>query len=353
MSVSRGRIVLIGCLAALGVVVVVVLVGWFLLARWIHQPSPPLDGTRLADDATAAYLDVHLRREDAGARALVRHLILATRDTSQLPDDVPGWLRGVLGRIGSRPPTDEEIDRLLPMRLVGTITGGTAGDVARPLLAVNAEGAGRVFQFIDTMLKLASRRDPDLRRIDHRGTSIYRMPLEEREAWIAVAGTDLLVSQDEATVRHALDRLQSGAGAAPDWLRGGLEAMPPDAVLRILTAEGGPASLGSLISEEAAEWRAVLQPALDSAGALSLWARLPDAETLTGEVRLRDRAARPDDSSFEVTLPLAGGPLQVRIQPQASRGTWEIEVRGIGTGVGSLLRRLRQAMPEGAALTGR
>ena len=48
-----------------------------------------------------------------------------------------------------------------------------------------------------------------------------------------------------------------------------------------------------------------------------------------------------------MTLPLAGGPLQVGLRPRPAQGVWEIEVRGVGTGVGSLLRRLRKAMPEG------
>jgi len=353
MSVSRGRIVLIGCLAALGAAVVVVLVGWFLLSTWIHQPAPPLDGTRLADDSTAAYLEVSLRPEDAAARDLARELLKATRDTSDLPGEVPHWLRGVLARAGARPPTDKEINRLLPLRLVGTISSAPGNGFAPPLLAINAEGAGRAFRFMDTMLSLAARRDTDLLRIDHQGTSIYRMPLESHQVWIAVAGTDLIASQEEAAVRHGLDRLRPGAGEGPAWIRDALSAMPPDAVLRVLTAEGRTSSLGGLISEGAAEWRAMLAPALDSTGPLSLWARLQDAETIRGEVRLRDRAARPDDSSFELTLPLAGGPLQISLRPRPAEGVWEIEVRGVGTGLGSALRRLRKAMPQGVVLTGR
>ena len=232
MSVSRGRIVLIGCLAALGVVVVVVLVGWFFLARWIHQPSPPLDGTRLADDATAAYLDVHLRRDDPGARALVRHLVLATRDTSQLPDDVPGWLRGVLGRIGSRPPTDEEIDRLLPMRLVGTIAGGTAGDVARPLLAVNAEGAGRVFQFIDTMLSLASRAKTRICGASTTGaprfTACRSTSARPGSRWRAPISSPAGMKPRCGTVWTACS---PAPARRPSWLQASLAAMPADAVL--------------------------------------------------------------------------------------------------------------------------
>ena len=69
---TRGKKILTGCLVAIAIMVLAVILTVVFFVSWIKTPGPDLEGRRLLHERTDLYAEFRLRRDDQAVRDLLR-----------------------------------------------------------------------------------------------------------------------------------------------------------------------------------------------------------------------------------------------------------------------------------------
>ncbi len=356
-AAPRYRGLLVGCLGAIAIVVVLVVAGALLFRAWIHTPGLLLQGSRLVDGSTALYAEVQLRKEDQRTRDLFRAVIEAQqrqqREQLNRPE-VPGPVRTILGFIPQRTPGERDIDKVLPVTLVMTRQEGTAGTDEPFLFAVSMPNAGNALRLVDKgMSFMVGRAKAKARHEQHGGEEMFYMPGKPAGMWASIVGTDVLFSRNEGQLASAIDRLgRAGSGAADRSASEIFAARPADAILFMTSKAGHSGALADALETVLPAFGGAVRRLANDAGAVTLWGRLASADTVEGEMRIREKpGSAPATDLTELaatfTVPLAAGDVTVGLAPTAKepgeRAAFRFKLDGIGVAVRSGLIELDRA----------
>jgi len=331
---SRGKKVLLWILAA---VVAVLALGLPVLFTYVRMSEELLDGASLLDEDTEVYLEVTLRREDPGARELLRRL-LESRSAAHAAAFRFAFFKFTsrnLSSVTGGPVSDKDLDRLLPVMLV--LSRGATEPA--PVLAISYPIAARSLRLFGSMMLLAVLPVEEVERLRHEGQEYFRISTEP-DRWLALTKSTVLVSQDESALQVRLDRLAGARSAAAPQYRELLQSMPPDAVLRAVARQGR--SLTSLLSAEFPGVAAGLRREVAQPHPVTLWLRFQPGGDLSGELGI-DCGTRAEPSTPGDGWTLSDRGLKLRLVPLDDPGhcarAWSLQVSGVP-------RLLARALPD-------
>lgn len=324
MARSRGRKLVLWVLVVMAAVLAV---GLPVLFTYVRMPGELLDGASLLDDDVEVYLEVTLRREDPGARELLRRLLDSRSPAHAAAFRFAFWklTSRNLSSVTTGQVSEKDLDRLLPVTMV--LSRGA--DEPAPVLAISYPVAARSLRLFGSMLLLAILPVEEVERLQHQGQDYFRIGIEPPR-WLALTRSTVLVSQDEGALQVRLDRLDEARTASASRYRALLESMPSDAAVRVLAREGR--SLTSLLS---AQWPGVaagLGRALSQPRPVTLWLRIQPGGDLLGELGIDcGDQAEPASPGDQWTVTDRG--LQLRLVPLDDPGrcarAWSLEVSGV------------------------
>lgn len=323
MARSRGkRAVLWG----LVVVLAVLAVGLPVLFTYVRQPGELLDGTVLVAEDTDVYLEVTLRREDAGARALVRRL-LASRSITHA-----AAIRFAFFKLTSRnlksvtggEVSEKDLDRLLPVTLV--LSRG--GDEPAPVLAISYPIAANSLRLFGSMWLMAILPVKNVDRLQHHGQDYYRIDTTPSQ-WLALPESTVLLSRHEGALQTRLDRLGGAPADSAPGYRALLDSMPPDAAVRVLGREGK--SLTSLLRDPLPGVAIGLGRELSQPRPVTLWLRIEPGGDLAGELGV-DCGEGAEDSTPGDGWTVSDRGVKLRLVPLQDPGVcgraWSVHASG-------------------------
>jgi hypothetical protein len=261
------------------IVVAVLAVGVPVLFTYVRMPGELLDGALLLDDEADVYLEVTLRREDPGARELLRGL-LESRSRAHA-----AAFRFAFFKLTSRnlksvtggQVSEKDLDRLLPVTLV--LSRG--GEETAPVLAISYPVAANSLRLFGSVALLAVLPAREVDRLQHQGQDYFRIDTEPSH-WLALPGSTVLVSRHEGALQTRLDRLRDAPAAPAAAFRDLVQSMPADAAVRLLARDG--AALTSLVRAQLPAVAAGLRRELSQPRPVTLWLRIEPGGDLSGEL---------------------------------------------------------------------
>lgn len=311
----------------LAAVLLVLALGLPVLFTYVRTPGELLDGSLLLDEDVDVYLEITLRREDPGARELLRGL-LGRRSRAHA-----AAFRFAFFKLTSRnlksvtggQVSEKDLDRLLPVTLVLSRGGGEPA----PVLAISYPIAANSLRLFGSMVLLAVLPVEEVDRLQHRGKDYFRIDTQPSN-WLALTESTVLLSRDEGALQARLDRLGETRTASAPHYRALLESMPPDAALRVVAREGR--SLTSLLRTQLPGVAAGLGREVSQPRPVALWLRIRPGGDLSGELGIacgdHDEPSTPGD---EWTVSDRG--LKLRLVPLQDPGrcarAWTLEVSGV------------------------
>ncbi len=322
MARSRGKKLVLWVLV---VVAVVLAVGVPVLFTYVRLPGELLDGALLLDDDTDVYLEVTLRREDPGARELLRRLLDSRSPAHAAAFRFAFWklTSRNLSSVTKGQVSEKDLDRLLPVTMV--LSRGA--EEPAPVLAISYPVAARSLHLFGSVILLVIL--PEVERLQHQGQDYFRIGIEPSQ-WLALTRSTVLVSKNEGALQVRLDRLGEARTASAPHYRALLESMPSDAAVRILAREGR--SLTSLLSSELPGVAAGLERAVSQPRPVTLWLRIQPGGDLFGELGIDcGDQAEPASPGDEWTVTDRG--LKLRLIPLDDPGrcarAWSLQVSGV------------------------
>ncbi len=323
MARSRGRKLVLWVLV---VVAVVLAVGLPVLFTYVRMPGELLDGALLLDDDADVYFEVTLRREDPGARQLLRRLLDSRSPAHAAAFRFAFWklTSRNLSSVTKGQVSEKDLDRLLPVTLV--LSRGA--EEPAPVLAISYPVAARSLRLFGSMLLLVNL-PVEAERLQHQGQDYFRIGVEPPQ-WLALTSSTVLVSQNEGALQVRLDRLDEARTASAPHYRALLESMPSDAAVRVLARNGR--SLTSLLSAQLPGVAAGLGRAVSQPRSVTLWLRIQPAGELFGELGIDcGDQAEPSTPGDEWTVTDRG--LKLRLIPLDDPGrcarAWSLQVSGV------------------------
>ncbi len=321
MARSRGRRLVLWVLV---VVAAVLAVGVPVLFTYVRLPGELLDGALLLDDDVDVYFEVTLRREDPGARELLRRLLDSRSPAHAAAFRFAFWklTSRNLSSVTRGEVSEKDLDRLLPVTMV--LSRGA--EEPAPVLAISYPVAAKSLHLFGSVILLVIL--PEVERLQHQGQDYFRIGIEPSQ-WLALTRSTVLVSQDEGALQVRLDRLDEARTAAAPHYRALLESMPSDAAVRILAREGR--SLTSLLSSELPGVAAGLGRAVSQPRPVTLWLRIQPGGDLFGELGIDcGDQAEPASPGDEWTVTDRG--LKLHLIPLEDPGhcarAWRLQVSG-------------------------
>ena len=353
MARTRSRKILIGCLVALGAVVLLAIAGCTLFVRWLQTPGEPLATNRLIDEQTRIYVELRLDETNPGARGLVRVLLEAHQDLQARPGTLPpvlAWLQNT----PQRDIPDEEIDDLLPLSAILTGQSREALPDGGTSFTVNLPSAANSFRLLDRFLAFSARRSTDMEYLLYRDEAYYRLAQDDGDTWMSIVDANLVFALREPPMRSAIDRLTR----PPDTLVSRspplaplLSGFPPDSVLRVAVLEQ-TAGLLELIEPALPELAVLLEQIIGESRALTGWLRVERADVLVGEFQAEMGetgvlSSRPILLGDTIRLALDEQRIHLTLEPiPAGRIGWEAwRLRAEGL-ISGLTHALHQAIED-------
>ncbi len=335
--------ILVGCLAAVGAMILAVILSVFFFVTWIKSPSPELDGNRLVEPDTLIYAEVRLREEDQAVRQLLRTFV-ATRNQAGLEQfqsaefqQIPSFVRQFLPmfqNMGGGTVKDEDLDKLLPV--AGFLTSSLHDESGlSPLLAVSFPASGHVLSLLDWILRRTAGNDSDLQQQQHGEESLYKLKKTDT-GWFSIVETDVLFALDQSALLGGIETLaRTQPPPSPPALVSLLAGAPEDTALRLAAVGEGAANLPDLISPWVPGLADLFRERLAGAGSIVGWARLESEERLAGVLFVTPiEPAGPEDTGLSrYTLEFLDGSMSFvladgGLQPDGRR-RWDFTLEGV------------------------
>ena len=225
---SRGRNVLMGCLAGCGALALLAVSTCAGFLWWVNRPGELLEPARLRGPETTAHLEWTLRLEDPGTAAFVQELLGSLQRLQQrAPGVMPGPLGGMLSSYQAR-RNEKELRKLFPCVVAWTVLSAPDPQHEQHLVSVSLASLGNRTVVADWFLGFLLGRDRDTEIVEHAGEKIYRLKKHDSAFFLRRGQVFFTTGLEGATL--AVDRLSAGPPVSA-------EATPLDRLIATLPAD--------------------------------------------------------------------------------------------------------------------
>ena len=339
MAMTRGRKILIGCLVAVGVVIIAAVGSTVFFFSWLQTPGEPLEGNRLLDDQTRVYLEVRFAENDPGTRELVKALFNAQQDLEPHLNDLPPFLAWIQGMQRKDIP-DEELDKLLPFSAILSRQAEEQDAEGGASFVVNLPAASNGLRLFDRLFSWTAGQNADVEVLSYKEEEYYRLLTDGEDVWMSVVDANLVCALQESPTRSVIDRLLRPPEAvfATRAPLTPLLATVPDRYLLRLAAFEQTGALLDLIEVPLPELAVFLSQLIGDSESVIGWLQVESAEVLVGELQAHTGSDFPDllRPGDTVRLELYGGQLQLSLEPmltyRAGWQAWRLRAEGILAG---------------------
>jgi len=229
---SRGRNVLMGCLAGCGALALLAVSTCAGFVWWVNRPGELLEPARLRGPETTAYLEWKLRLEDPGTAAFVQELLASMQRLQQrAPGVMPGPLGGMLSRYQAR-RNEKEFRKLFPCVVAWSVLSAPDPQHEQHLVSVSLAALGNRTVVVDWVLGFLLGKDRDTEIVEHAGERIYRLKRFDSAFFLRRGQVFFTTGLEGAKL--AVDRLsvEPPAAVEPTSLDRLIAALPPERALR-------------------------------------------------------------------------------------------------------------------------
>ena len=229
---SRGRNVLLSCLAGCGALALLAVSTCAGFIWWVNRPGELLEPARLRGPETTAYLEWTLRLEDPGTAAFVQSLLGSMQRLQQrAPGVMPGPLGGMLASYQTR-RNEKELRKLFPAVVAWTVLSAPDAQHEQHLVSVSLAALGNRTVVADWFLGFLLGNDRDTEIVEHAGEKIYRLKRYDSAFFLRRGQVFFTTGLEGATL--AVDRLSSGTlpSAEPTPLDRLIASLPAERALR-------------------------------------------------------------------------------------------------------------------------
>ena len=343
MAMTRGKKILVGCLAGMAIMVLAVILAVVFFVSWIRSPGPELEGRRLVHEHTDLYAELKLRREDEAVRDLLRVFLRARNRNAvaEIERKTPPALERLLPlfqNLSRSEVSKKDLDKILPMSLMVTSSKDESG-TAPPLFAINLPGAGHILTIADLIYARAIGSRSDGLLVRWRGDeALYRTDTDP-QVWLTIVDTAVLLSTSEEAVASGIELLRRPLGAITGTpLQSLLDEAPADATLTVAARQGGAGTLLALTAEYLPALVDMLNRNMKPQAHISAWARLESRDRLAGRLLVTNSSTVPDrpEEAKELstyTVELMDGAVRLTLVDRgldsAARHEWEFTLEGL------------------------
>ena len=340
---TRGKKILVGCLVAIAIMVLAVILAVVFFVSWIKTPGPELEGRRLVHERTAFYAELRLRRDDQGVRDLLRAFVEGRNRhaLTELEENIPPVMEKFLPlfqQLSGGQVEEKDLDKILPLALIVTSAKSAAG-MPPPLFAINFPASGHTLTLMDWFFARAITEDSeDLLVRRHGDEALYRTNLEP-PVWFTIVDTDVLLSTGEEAVLSGIELLRRPPDAITSTpLQSLLDEAPADAALTLAAQEGGAGTLLALMAEHLPALADMLRQQVNPEARISAWAGLESQDRLAGKLLVAAsstaQAQVPETKELSTyTLELLDGSVRLTLADKgmdsAARHEWEFTLEGL------------------------
>ncbi len=339
---TRGKKILTGCLVAIAIMVLAVILTVVFFVSWLKTPSPDLEGRRLLHESTDLYAELRLRRDDQAVRDLLRVFLEGHNRNafSEIENSAPpamGKFLPLFKQLSGGDVGGEDLDKALPLAIILTSSRSEPG-MAPPLFAINFPASGHTLTLVDWILARTISGDSKDLQVQWHGDEAIYVTDTDPPVWGTIVDTDVLLSTSEEAVLSGIKRLRRPPVAiAGTPLQALLDEAPQDAALTLAAQDGGAGTLLALASEHFPALADILDQRMSQGARVSGWARLESQDRLTGSLLVMDPAAASDrlpeaEELSTYTLELLDGTVRVTLADKgmdsASRHEWAFTLEG-------------------------
>jgi hypothetical protein len=216
----------------------------------------------------------------------------------------------------------------------------SSGEPSPPLFAISLPKVGNRLRFADMIMSLVARfaGASEFKVESHGDEALYVFDTRTTEGktsrfWVAIVGSDILLSLDEAAVRAGIDRLTGKA--APPSGPSLLSERPEGTILYASVKDGHVGEVVEMLGGAIPAFGEALGRVAGDADGMTLFATLVTADEMEGEIRVRggDAETRDTDHQGTVTAPVTGGEVTLIVEPTGpppgGGRAWRVRVSGI------------------------